>query len=236
MRPVYRPSLYLFATILIIFTLLFGSNPLCAASLNQSTTDYFFLLPRNADGPLPILVVLPGKNVPASSEQNNWKFSAAKNRFAMIVLDVDYNTIQSDGDVGKFHDRIKSTINSLNSPEVTLDKNKIYLAGTSRGGMMVIALTLRYPTDYVATSVVCGSYLTFGAKQFLINGTGRRFYLAHGSDDKVVSMQSFEETKSALESSGAVVATKVYPGGGHIISGAYNDAVNWLATVGNSSK
>lgn len=198
-------------------------------SISPENPDYIFLLPKNAVSPLRILVVLPGKNVPASSEQHNWKFSAAKNRFAMVVLDVDYGTIQSDDAVEKFHGRIRSTIDSLNPPGVTLDKKRIYLAGTSMGGMMAIALTLRHPADYMATSVVCGSRLYFGAKQALSNADERRFYLAHGSDDKVVPFQSFEETKNALETHGAVVTTKIYPGGGHIISGAYNEAVNWLA-------
>lgn len=204
-------------------------------ALKNASGD-IFILPRNATGNLPVLVVLPGKNVPASSEKNNWEFSASKNQFAMIVMDVDYSAIQSDDAVERFHDRIRSKIGSLDSPEVTLNKKKVYLAGTSMGGMMAIALTLKYPTDYVATSVVCGSRLYFGAKQSLLNAVGRRFYLAHGSEDKVVSFQSFEETKNALEAQGAVVTTRIYPGGGHIISGAYNEAVNWLASISKSSK
>lgn len=220
---VRRTSVRLFGVVLTAFALSSG-----AILIGADSSDHVLLLPRNATGSLPLLVVLPGKNVPASAELNNWKFSAGKNRFAMIVLDVDYNTIQSDKDVDKFHNRIKSSIDSLDLPGITLDKKKIYLAGTSMGGMMAIALTLRYPKEYVATSVVCGSRLYFGAKQSLANATGRRFYLAHGSDDKVVPIQSFEETKNALESHGALVTAKVYAGGGHIISGAYNESVNWL--------
>jgi poly(3-hydroxybutyrate) depolymerase len=217
-----------------IFTLTLILGGICTAKAESppmTDSDYILSMPKTANGALPVVVALPGKNVPASSDLPNWKFMANKRGFVLVNMDIDYATIKTESDVERFHDRIFQIIRGLPKQGIHIEAKRIYLVGTSMGGMMALSLSLRHPHDFVATSIVSGGRMRFNADKFLDNAKGLRFYLAHGEKDNVVPIDYFYQTKEALQSHGAIVTYDIYPGAGHILSGAYKKAFDRLVTL-----
>lgn len=211
-----------------VFMLLIPLIGIRAEEIKKTNQDYLLSPPRNASETMPVLIALPGLNVLAKDDQNNWKFIASKNGFLLINMEIDYNAIKAPHDVGRLHDRIFEIIQEAHSKYPNLDKKRVYLAGTSMGGMMAISMALRYPKDFLATTIVCGGRFRFGADQFLGNAKGLRFYFAHGAKDDVVPIEDFYQVKEALRSHGAIINFDVYPESGHILSGAYRKAFESL--------
>lgn len=198
--------------------------------IEEPSQGYYIVLPNSIekDKALPVLICLPGWGVKARQDINVWAFPVAKKGFLAIGIDIDYSGIQSNNDLKVLYQRIQDIINSVSS-SYNINKNKIYIAGTSGGGMMSIALALLYPGKFKAIGVISGARLGFGAERHLKNAKGQLFCFYHGEKDKSISISEFYATKKRLEKNGAVIEFKVIPEGEHTLSsGYYSELVNWL--------
>jgi len=206
--------------------------------IDRSEKGYLLFIPKDVSSTLPstFLVCLPGLGIRAKQDINNWAFYAAKNGFIVVALDVDYGLIRSVPDVDSLYLKISGILASLKN-EYSLASNEVCIAGTSAGGMMSIALGLRYPDKFIAVGVVSGAKLNFGAEGDLKNARGKRFYIVHGGKDKIVPVSEFYSTKAQLEQNGAIVQSKVFPEGEHTLpSSAYQEVIDWLPKLRSQLK
>lgn len=220
--------------ILIIFllTILLTETNLYARELIDKTSEgYILRIPsKTLTGKvLPVLVCLPGWGVKAKDDINVWSFPAEKIGFVVIALDVDYSLIRSDSETRVLYHRIMHIVDSL-SASYPLETKKLYIAGTSAGGMMSISLALMFPDKFTAVGVVSGGRLGFSAKTYLKNAKGCRFYMVHGEEDKSIPIGEFYSTKNILEKNGAIVKFDVISKGSHTLhSGVYREVIDWLS-------
>jgi poly(3-hydroxybutyrate) depolymerase len=195
--------------------------------LDYSDKGYMLFVPKSISSvsPASILICLPGWGIRAKQDIYNWAFVAGKRNFVVVDLDVDYNRIHSR----ELYPRIFNIIASL-AQEYPINQDKIYIAGTSAGGIMSIALALRYPDKFVAVGVVSGGRLGFGARHYLKNAKGVHFYMVHGQRDRAISIGEFHSTKKQLVRNGAIIEFNVLPQGEHTLpSHAYREVVDWLS-------
>lgn len=199
--------------------------------LDFSEKGYIVFVPKDISSSTPILICLPGWGIKTKQDINNWAFAAGRKGFVVLGLDLDYNYVKSPSDIGKVYLKISSIVDLL-AQEYHISKNKLYLAGTSAGGMMSISLALNYPGKFMAVGVVSGGRLGFGAKEKLKNSRGSCFYLAHGDKDESIPIKEFLATKEQLECNGAIIKYNIIPGGRHTLnSNAYKEVVNWLSDL-----
>lgn len=201
--------------------------------VDRSDKGYLLFVPKNISSisPASVLACLPGWGMKAKQDINNWAFPAGKRGFFVVDLDINYKDIRSSHDVEKLYRRISNIVASL-AEEYPISKDKIYIAGTSAGGMMSIALALRYSDRFVATGVVSGGRLSFGAKSYLKNAKGTKFYMIHGQKDKSIPVGEFHSTKKQLLRNGAIIESNVLSKGEHTLpSHAYAEVIDWLSEV-----
>ena len=201
-----------------------------AKIIEQPQEGYLLNAPRviSQDKALPVLVCLPGWGVKAKNDINLWAFPADKRGFLLIELDIDYAAINSQKQVEALFARIEKIIQQLAS-NYNIDKNKLFLAGTSAGAMMAISLALLYPGRFKAMGIISGARLGFGAGTRLKNAKGQLFYFYHGKKDKSIPIAEFYATQKKLRANGAIIEFKVIEEGEHTLpSGSYKEVVDLL--------
>lgn len=199
--------------------------------LDYSSQGYLLYVPHDIGSvsDVPVLICFPGYGVKAKQEINNWAFLAAKEGFFVIALDVDYKKLGSLSALSSVYSKISDILDSLRS-RYPISAGRLYIAGTSAGGMLSMALILRYSDKFEAAGVVSGGRLGYGAQSQLKNAHGCHFYMVHGGQDASISLREFQDTRKKLEAEGAIIKYKVYSYGQHILnSNAYGEVVEWLA-------
>ena len=195
---------------------------------------YLFSMPvvKSPTEKVGLLVVLPGKDVKAKLENDNWAFAAAQNGLALVVLEVNYAQVRQERDVDTLHDRIQAIINEARAEQPAIEGGPAFLGGSSRGGMAAIALALRHPKGYRAIGVACGAMLAMGADDDSSNAKGQSFFLVHGSLDTEVPITYFSRTVNRLSADGGFIETYVHKGAGHNLdTGDYLRIVKWMAGI-----
>lgn len=199
--------------------------------LDFSEKGYMVFVPKDISSSTPILVCLPGWGIKTKQDINNWAFLAGKKGFVVLGLDLDYNYIKSPSDVKEVYSKISGIVDLL-VQEYRISKDKLYLAGTSAGGMMSISLALNYPGKFMAIGVVSGGRLGFAAEEKIKNAKGSCFFMIHGDKDESIPIREFQSTKKRLEQNGAIIEYNIIPGGRHTLnSNAYKEVVNWLSDL-----
>jgi predicted esterase len=179
----------------------------------------------------PVLISIPAVGIKAQQDVNHWLPSAQRKDFVILDVDVDYAHIASTSDVDALYLKIMNIIDSL-AKRYPVNKDKLYLAGTSAGGMLAIAFALRYPEKFKAIGVASGAVLRFGAENQLANAKGLRFFMTHGTKDTIIPINMFETTRTILEKNGAKIKYVVYPGDGHPVRPAgYKKLIEWMLSI-----
>jgi len=213
------------------FFFLFVSWVYAGKLIDKSSEKYFLFLPNTtlSGEKSPVLVCLPGWGISAKQDINVWTYPAEKNGFVVIDLDMNYNLMCSKRSVRTLYGRITNIINSL-STTYPVDTQRLYIAGTSAGGMMSISLALMFPDKFIAVGVVSGGRLGFAAQENLKNARDSHFYMVHGQKDKSIPIREFYSTKKQLERNGGIIESKIVPEGAHTLpSHIYREVVDWLA-------
>lgn len=211
---------------------------LTTGMLDYSDKGYMLFVPGNISSlaSTPILICLPGVGVKAKQDIDNWSSIAGKMGFVVLDLDIDYTRLTSFADVDAVYVRIMNIIGSLAS-EYPVSKDRLYITGTSAGGMLSISLGLRYPEKFKAIGVVSGAYLRFGASEELANAKGIRFYMVHGTKDEIVPIAAFYSTKDILGENGAIIKYSIFPNDGHPVnSRGFEKVLEWISGLDTSIK
>ena len=109
--------------------------------LDFSEKGYMVFVPKDISSSTPILICLPGWGIKTKQDINNWAFTAGKKGFVVLGLDLDYNYVKSPSDVRGVYSKISGIVDLL-IQEYHISKDKLYLVGTSAGGIMSISLAL----------------------------------------------------------------------------------------------
>ncbi len=96
----------------------------------------------------------------------------------------------------------------------SIDPNKVYLSGLSRGGAAAWNLVIEYPHTFAALAVVCAMaptpYASWIDKDLPI-------WVFHGEEDKAIPVSESEEMVTKLKALGHTVTFTKYKGLGHEI-------------------
>lgn len=88
-----------------------------------------------------------------------------------------------------------------------LDKNRMYIAGLSMGGMGTFEMVWRNPKMFAAAIPICGGANPVIAKKL----TNPEWWIFHGEEDAVVPVYLSKEMHKALEAVGATTKLTLYP-------------------------
>jgi len=216
----------------VIFLLLvFPSLSFAGKLIDVSPEGYILYLPGklSAENKAPVLVCLPGFGMSAKSEMNNWVFPAETNGFIAVVLEIDYNKIRSEEDIKNLCKRITGIVRNI-CEKYPGNGKKIYLSGTSAGGMTSITLGLMFPEKFPVIGVVSGGRFGFNTRANLKNAGKCAFYMAHGAKDESIPISEFHVVRKELEKYSAKVKYEVFPDNAHVLpSRAYKDVLSWMA-------
>ncbi len=218
-------------SILILFSVASANS---GQLIDKTNSGYLVSLPYKDRGErnYPVLVSLPGWGVKSRLDRNFWVFGAEKKWFILINMDVDYEKMKSPQDFEGLFQRIIDAIGDLQKEDIPVDPNKIFLVGTSAGGMMTISLAFRHPERFVAFGVMSGADFRFDSYTNIEKAKGLYFYLAHGEKDEIVGIDKFFMTKQELEKNGAIISSQVYENGKHTLdSSAYRKVLGEMTQL-----
>ena len=201
--------------------------------LELSKDGYCLYVPTAAENAkqVPVLIALAGKDVEPSSDIQLWQTEAEKKGFFVIDFKVDYGQIKDDSDIRRLHERISDKLGDL-FKIYHFDRHEVYIAGTSAGAVISLALSLRFPNAYQTVGLVGGGGIHYPSQDYLINARKIQFFIVHGKNDPTITIDKVYATKSTLEKNGAQVLLKVIPYGEHSLAPlAYQETVNWFNEV-----
>ncbi|MBU4306181.1 MAG: alpha/beta hydrolase fold domain-containing protein [Candidatus Omnitrophica bacterium] len=224
MRKKVQLAIFIFSAILL------ANSVVCFSA--DLPSDYDLFIPENlsAGKNLPLLICLPAIGDNRSDEIENWKLPAAKHGFVVICPKLDYGKIKKIADVKSLNHRIKKIVKEVSS-EYSIDPKRVFIAGTSAGGMFAISLTLLSPEQYGATGVIRGARLNFVTAQSLENAWKCRFYLVHGQGDSFIPIKEYYDTKWQLKKRGAFIEENVDPGYKPLSEPEYEEVTAWFAKL-----
>lgn len=222
----------IFLTLIACF---FSMTAFAGKIIDRSNKGYLYLIPKKSieDESISVLITFPGMYIKAKQDINNWAFAANKNKLLLITLDVNYNSITTPKDLNTVVFRINTIISDLQK-EHRFSIKKINIAGTSAGGMLSMRLALSNPGKFNAIGVISGArlahYKNDNLKTTINNSQSQRFYILHGSKDKVIKINEARKVKRILEKNSAIIKYEEITNGQHTLgSSEYRKIVDWLA-------
>jgi predicted peptidase len=180
--------------------------------------DYLLTMRDGAPHSVPLLLTLHGMRFEPKDDQANLEAPTDKIGWAMANLDVDYTKIVNEKGLDDMWDAIETIVKEIERENPQVDPARIYLIGTSRGGMMGLALALRHPDTFSAVGLASASYLLLGSEKKLDGAKGQAFFFVNGDKDDILPILNQRNTKIALRKHGAVVASHVHVGAGHVLA------------------
>jgi predicted esterase len=192
----------------------------------------FFLICQSevlAQTKRPLLVCLPGAGSSSARELENWKSGTKKTDFILIGLDMDYAKILDENAVNKVQARIHSAIADA-IKKYGADPARVYLGGTSAGGALAIALSLKFPKAYQAVGILGGSLQDFWIRnEDMENAMLCRYLFIHGEMDPMIPLRRQQQTVRLLTEHGAHLKSEIYPDEGHALpASAYEEVKDWF--------
>ena len=107
-------------------------------------------------------------------------------------------------------DTLKALLDDVVS-RYRIDKERIYVTGSSMGGYGTWRLAAAYPDRFAAIAPICGG----GCPDDASSIAHLPIWVFHGAKDEAVLVKESEEMVAALENVGCNVKFTVYPNAGH---------------------
>lgn len=111
--------------------------------------------------------------------------------------------------------------------ENSIDKNRIYVTGTSFGGVCTWKLITKYPEFFACAIPVMGAFANCKEYDFELL-ENMPIWIAHSSDDKTVEIDSADECYNQLEKVSAPVKYTRWDEFGHGMSGRFYRTEPWV--------
>ena len=235
---------YLTSFVLLVLVIILKNN-LYAGRIESgsisSEQEYLLFIPATfykeyKEGNIyPVAICLPGWGVKVKDDINVWKFAAEKKGLFLILPQIDYAKINSYDDLLQVEINIFMILEDVKR-QYPVDNKRVFLAGTSAGGMFSINLALRYPDKFSGIGVISGCSLTRKdfmrwANRSLANAKGQRFYVIHGVKDPSVTITDCKTTIKKLENNGAIIKFEPVKEGAHTLpTEMYKKIIDWFAS------
>lgn len=179
---------------------------------NQTKINYLLYEPKNIEGEVPLLVFLHGGGEGGDDIENVKKNGPPLliengKEFPFYVLSPQNPYVK-----GFWDDRIvMELVNNIVS-KYNIDKNRIYLAGLSRGGYGAWRLAMNNPDRFAAMLVICAA-----CSPTVYAGWVKDIpiWIFHGEKDNVVPVSESMKMADALKAVGADIKLTLYPEANH---------------------
>ncbi|GBF43384.1 esterase [Leptospira ellinghausenii] len=117
------------------------------------------------------------------------------------------------------------------------DEKNVWIGGFSQGAVMSYSVGLEHPNQFKGIIALSGRLLEETKQKLNTNAKAsandevdpQKIYIAHGTNDNVISVASARNSKESLESLGRSPKYKEYPEGHTISQEMLKDLVGWLA-------
>ncbi|WP_246834349.1 alpha/beta hydrolase [Leptospira levettii] len=111
------------------------------------------------------------------------------------------------------------------------DANNVWICGFSQGAVMSYSVGLEHPKQFKGIIALSGRLLEETKQKLSANDEVdlQKIYIAHGTNDNVISVASARNSKESLELLGRSPKYKEYPEGHTISQEILKDLVGWLA-------
>ena len=168
----------------------------------QLTHGAKLFLSTKARKDFPCIVIFP--QCSSESAWSNVKIDRTKNP---LTFDFDYTTQPSTDQLEMAIQLIRKVIK-----EEGVDRKRVYITGLSMGGMGTFEAVFRFPKLFAAAMPICG-----GGDALHYNKLLKRipFWVFHGAEDAVVSVNYSRQMVDKLKSMGAWVKYSEYQGVNH---------------------
>lgn len=233
-----KKALYFVAVLLWLFQPSNAQNELYQKrhfTYKEKTIPYRILFPENYDRTknYPLVVFLHGAGERGNDNEKqlvngSWLFTNEQNRqkhpaiviFPQCPLEEYWAPIAERKDGFSYPEKAPATvpmqllirlINELEKKEA-VDKNRMYVAGLSMGGMGTFDLITRFPRKFAAAIPICGGI----HEKRLKNIARMPIRIYHGDADQVVSPEHSKNAFIELKANGAQnVELFIFPNVGH---------------------
>ncbi len=149
----------------------------------------------------PAIVVFP-----QCGENSYWSRASVDRKKTPLQFDFNYAA-----DMTPDLEAVNQLITRL-IKEYPIDKKRIYIAGLSMGGMGTFEIVHRFPKQFAAAMPICGAG---SSASYTKKAKKVPFWIFHGADDVVVSVEESRKMVNALQNLQYKVKYTEYPGVNH---------------------
>jgi predicted peptidase len=169
----------------------------------------------HGDQPFPLLVYLHGSGARGTDGSKPTKdglgplVKAQEKTFDMLVLFPQSETGDWEADTPEGQRALAILADVVR--DYAVDRQRLYLTGTSRGGFGVWSLAARHPDKWAAVVPICGGGDPATAPAF----KHLPCWCFHGAEDKVINVSQSQRMIEALRTAGGTPRYTEYPDVGH---------------------
>lgn len=211
MKKIKLIVLILFITIL--FSAVHAQQKSYTTQITVKTKmNYLLYIPQEKSELMPLLVFLhgggeSGDDIEKVKKHGSPKLIEAGKEFPFYVL-----SPQNPYEKGFWDDRVIYNLMQKIIHENSIDTNRIYLVGLSRGGYGAWRLAMNNPDVFAAMAVICAASAPENYTGWVKNIP---VWIFHGKKDETVPFSESVDMAMALEKEGADVKLTLYPEAGH---------------------
>lgn len=195
-----------------------------------SRAHYAVNVPQGLEMPAPLLVFLHSSGSNGSRWAPNFDILAPKYGF-VVVTPTNRNGYYwtSDRDFAAVMDAIDEV-----KMRVSIDPERIYLAGNSAGGHAAYPLAMKYPDIFKGVVASAGRLNPDVPDKLLEAGRDIPVLILCGESDASVPIDEVRSGAQRLEQHGFNVTVRAYPSGHGVLApetGAFEDMFRWLSML-----
>lgn len=115
--------------------------------------------------------------------------------------------------------------------QLNVTEGQVVLGGFSQGGTMTLRAGLRSPERFAGLAVLSGNLPEVEALDGLPEKPGQAVFIAHGSEDTMISVEDGRRSRDFLDERGYAPEYHEYPMGHEISPDEIADLTRWLHSV-----
>lgn len=189
-------------------------------ALDYCLTDFRRKTPEEK---FPLLYVFHGTGVNGCDELDAWQNEADNRRMMVLAANRERIYPNRPEALKIFLDLLKETVNRY-----PVDPGKIYLIGSSSGGLIVQQLLLDMPSEWNKAVFIGAAVSAVKFEHVKADGFPPVLFI-HGRNDKQIKWEEVEKSAAQLKSKGVAVRFFLDSRAGHEQGDSWKtDIINWL--------
>jgi predicted esterase len=172
-----------------------------------STRTFYTFVPE-AEGPLPLVLLLHGSGRNGQVMVDAWAVLAAKEHFIVAAPDAyDSSAWNIKTDAPDFLHAVVDQVEAKHA----VDRNRIYLFGHSAGARYALLLAILASHSFAAVAVHAGALQPDNYRLFVYAGRRMPIAIWVGDQDLLFPVEQVTETKKEFESNGFPIELTIIP-------------------------